>query len=450
MFLRNIKRIIILGVPLFASSFTDFLLQLADTVMVGRLGTEPLAAIAIAGLLAGMLFVLVWPVYVGTQAIASRRYGKQTLNPDLKEETGAVLPPAFTIAIIFGFLSFFVSLFSRDLLHILLKDEKIIDLALSYIFILRWVLPLAGLYAAVRGFLAAVNKTGIIMIATLGSNIANIFFNYILIFGKMGFPAMGIRGAALGTILAQSAGFIYLVIYMLMSQDIHGYKWIKAKKLHWNLIRGILKSSVPVMVQNFVALLIYLIYESIIGNIGAAFLAATHIVFSVFRINKTIVGGFAQGASILVGNSLGREEKDRAVQYAGTCEFIAFSIGILVALSAFLFPGFIVRLFNNDPETVNIGIKALRFFAGFFFIEIMGFSFEIIFTHNGWGRFVLFSEAVTNIVFILGATLLFTRVFELGIYGAWLGFALYQVFHALILTGGFFSKRWLSVKVEHE
>ena len=436
--------------PLFAGSFTNYLLQLADTIMVGRLGTEQLAAIAIAGMLSGIFFVLVWPIAVGTQAIASRRFGKQTLNSDLITETGAVLFPSFGVALIFGFVSFFVSLFSRNLLGILLKDKNLIELALSYIHILRWVLPVVGLYASVRGFLAAINKTSVIMIATLGSNIVNIFLDYILIFGKLGFPAMGIRGAALGTILAQSLGFMYLIIYMLVSPAIMKYGWTRAKRIDMNIIRGIVKSSVPVMIQNFVALLIFLIYESIIGNIGIVFLAATHIVFSVFRINKTIVSGFAQGGSILVGNSLGRNERDKAVEYSATCEFIAFIIGFFVVLSAVFVPGFIVKLFNKDPATIITGIKALKFFALLFFAEIMGFSFEIIFTHNGWGRFVLFSEFTTNVIFILGVTLLLIKVFNLGIYGAWTGFALYQVFHASILTAGFFSKRWLDIRVEHE
>ncbi len=450
MFLKNIKSIVVLGVPLFAGSFTNYLLQLADTIMVGRLGTEQLAAIAIAGMLTGIFFVLVWPIAVGTQAIASRRFGKQTLNSGLITGTGAVLIPSFIVALVFGFVSFFVSLFSRNLLGILLKDKKLVEFALSYIRILRWVLPVVGLYASVRGFLAAINKTGVIMIATLGSNIVNIFLDYILIFGKFGFPAMGIRGAALGTILAQSLGFIYLIVYMLLSPAIRKYGWMRAKRIDMNIIRGIVKSSVPVMIQNFVALFIFLIYESVIGNIGTVFLAATHIVFSVFRINKTIVSGFAQGGSILVGNSLGRNERDRAVGYSAACEFIAFVIGILVVLSAALIPGFIVKLFNQNPATIITGIRALKFFALFFFVEIMGYSFEIIFTHNGWGRFVLFSEITTDVIFILGVTLLLIKVFNLGIYGAWTGFALYQVFHASILTAGFFSKRWLDIRVEHE
>jgi Na+-driven multidrug efflux pump len=78
----------------------------------------------------------------------------------------------------------------------------------------------------------------------------------------------------------------------------------------------------------------------------------------------------------------------------------------------------------------------------------MGFSFEMIFTANGWGRFVLFSEFSTNMVFILGVTFLLIRVLGFGIYAAWTGFALYQAGHAIILTIGYLSKRWIHIEVE--
>ncbi len=444
----NLKRIIVLGTPLLASQFADYLLQLADTIMVGKLGTKPLAAIAIAVLLTGIFFVLVWPVTVGTQTLASRRYGKQTEDIALAPQTGMVLTQSFAVSVVFGTGSFILAFFSKPLLGLLLKDESLINLALAYINILKWVLPVVGLYASVTGFLAAINKTTIIMIATIGANLLNVFFNYVLIFGKFGFPAMGIGGAALGTVLAQSLGFIYLISYIALSPTMKQYHCFKKPKLNKNTIVGIVKASTPIMAQNFVALLIYLIYESIIGNIGALYLAATHIVFSLFNINKTIVGGFARGTSILVGNALGRDEKDRAVTLTLTCELIAFVIGLAVVVSTLSMPATIVKIFNKDPETITMGIKALYFFAAFFFVEIMGFSFEIIFANNGWGRYVLFSEFTTNMVFILGATLLFTRVFNMGITGAWLGFALYQVFHALILSIGFISKRWLHIEVE--
>ena len=111
-------------------------------------------------------------------------------------------------------------------------------------------------------------------------------------------------------------------------------------------------------------------------------------------------------------------------------------------------PERILSLFSVEAELVPLGVSALYFFTAFFFIEVLGYSFEIIFSHNGWGRLVLASEFVTNVVFILGWTIMAVWVLELGIYGAWSGFALYQVAHATILLAGFLSGRWQRIEVE--
>ena len=93
-------------------------------------------------------------------------------------------------------------------------------------------------------------------------------------------------------------------------------------------------------------------------------------------------------------------------------------------------------------------VVGLRFFAPFFLVEVLAYSLEIVFTHNGWGRYVLMSEAVTNLGGIVAITALAVFVFSWGHWGAWAGFATYQVGHAVILGYGLRSGRWLHAAVE--
>jgi len=113
-----------------------------------------------------------------------------------------------------------------------------------------------------------------------------------------------------------------------------------------------------------------------------------------------------------------------------------------------VFPEAIVKVFNQEPETVALGAEGLRFFIVFFFLNIIGSPFEIIFTHNGWGKYPLVTELISIVTFALGLTLLLTRYFEMGIYAAWFSFGLYMVCYSVLLVGGFISKRWLEVKIE--
>ena len=449
-----VKKILKLGLPLFAGNFSFYLLQLADTIMVGRLGTSSLAAIAMAGLFTGILFTFVWPVLIGTQAIASRRFGKQQASHVPAEQlqfvsdTGRSLDNGIVVGIFMGFLGIAFSFFARPILNVLIKDPELLPLSLAYIYVLRWVLPFYGIMMALSGFLGGINRTKIIMISNVGGSLLNILFNYIFIFGKMGFPSFGIRGAAIGTVLAGVFQFIYLFSVIRFKGNLVMYNTLGLKRLDFTVMKNMFKIFLPIAVQNIIALAVFLIYESIIGAIGTVYLAATHVIFSLFRINKTLVGGFAQGSAILVGNSLGADQKTEAVNIVYGCQIIAGVIGLVVVMTVLLIPEIVMVLFVSDAQTILIGVKALYFFGVFFFIEVMGYSFEIIFGGNGWGRYVLFSEFISNMVFIIGLTVILVFIFNKGIYGAWIGFALYQVFHALILFIGFLSKKWLHVEVE--
>jgi Na+-driven multidrug efflux pump len=107
-----------------------------------------------------------------------------------------------------------------------------------------------------------------------------------------------------------------------------------------------------------------------------------------------------------------------------------------------------VKVFNTEPQTVAIGVNALRLAAGFLFISTIGFPLEVIFTHNGWGRYALIAEFFPIVIFTLGLTLLLVKYFDMGIYAAWLSLGLYMITYSALLIGGFFSKKWLDLSVE--
>ena len=461
------NKIILLGIPLFAGNFSKYLLQLADTIMVGRLGTSELASIAIAGLYCHILITFIWPLTTGVQALTARRYGRlkygmenaliNGTSPDPgcsdnnpENYTGEVLTSGLACGIMAGLLAFIVSFSASFILDLLIDEKSLLPYALEYTYLLRWAFPIAGIGVVISGFLAGINMTFQIMLVTIGSNILNIFFNYIFIFGRLGFPQLGVKGAALGTVLAELFGTVYLIIYLLYEKRILSGISFNIKKLKKNLVLDIVKISSPIAIQNMIAFAVFLMYESFIGIIGTVYLASTHIIFSVFRVNKTLVGGFARAGAILAGNYLGGNNREQAENVVKYCALTGLLIGILIVYAVLTFPENIAAFFTKDAETVGITVKALRFFAFFFFIEVIGYTFEIIFSGIGWSKFVLFSEFTTNMVFILFMTWICIKVLGLGVYAGWLSFGLYQIFHALILTSGWISKKWLYVEIEKD
>ena len=441
-----LKQIILLGLPLLAGQFSHYLMGLADTAMVGRLNKESLAAMALAGLFSWMIFTFIWPIRTGVQAIVSRRRGRIEAGENLCLEE--VLTNGLVAGLLAAGAGILASFTAEPLLRFLKVDEVLIPPALSYISVIRWFLPVFGLLQAMLGFLGGVGRTREIMIVTLGMNALNVGFNYFLIFGKAGLPAMGLTGAALGTMLAVVVSTVFLVHRLGRLGYLEQLRPSRGLNCRAPLIQNVFRQAVPISIQNVIALGVFLIYETFVGKTGVTALAATHVVFAIYRINKTLVGGFSQAAAIMVGNSLGADKVEEADRVIVNCEFLSAIIGLTVMALVLVFPRPIVSLFSSDGEIIAIGVRAMHFFAPFFFIEILGFSLEIIFSANGWPRFVLISEFTTNILFILGATAVSLFVLGRGLTWAWGSFALYQLFHALILGGGYFSKRWSRVEVE--
>jgi len=452
---KHFISVITLGAPLLAGMVSEFFMYIADSAMVGRLGTSHLAAIAIATLYGEIMWVTVWPFAPGTQALAARRYGRlqaagkadESINNLLYRNTGNILDNSLVISLSVGIATMLTAVFSEQVLNLLLDDQQLIPLAESYIRIIKYAMPLAAVFYSFYGFLAAVNLTRAIMVATVGLNILNILFNYVLIFGRFGFPALGIEGAAIGTVLAQALGVAYIVGYVFVSKRTRIFRCCRFQDLRLSLIKDIFMAACPMIAQLGLVLATIFYYETIIAGIGTIYLAVTHIVFTMFVLNRTLIGGFAEGGSILIGNHLGRGEHREAIQYAHTTVYIAFFFGVLLMVMLWVFPAGIVKIFNQEPATVALGAEVLRFFMVFVFINIIAFPFEVIFTHNGWGRYPLVTELISIVTFALGLTLLLTRYFNMGIYAAWLSLGLYMLCYSILLFGGFISKRWLHVSV---
>ncbi|QEN07069.1 MATE family efflux transporter [Oceanispirochaeta crateris] len=446
-----LKKTLLLGVPLLFGQLTHFVHQIADSVMLGHFGENSLelAAIGIAGLFTWILNTCLWPLSSGVQAIASRRYGKQDHNSEASRHfTGEVLDNGIIISLYASALALMLSFSAPLILNYLIESDEIIELSLQYIRIMRLALIPTGLFFILQGFFGAVNRTRYIMISGLISNLLNLLLNWIFIFGLLGLPAMGIRGAALGTVLSNFVSFLYLTGIILFKGYKEEYRLLHFDHFLLQMQKDIVNVALPPGIQNILALSIFMVYQTIIEKYSTVFLAATHSTFAFFRLNKTIIGGFARSSAILVGNALGRKDHEDAQILMKVNGLIAFFVALIVAGCTFFFRDFIASIFTSSPETISAISQALLFFLPFFFVEALGYCFEMVFINNGYGRWVLYSESFTNVIFILGTTLLARHFFPLDIRYAWFSFGLYQITHAALIIIGYYRKKWLTIEID--
>ena len=448
-FFSDVKNVFSLGFPLLFGRLSHYFHQVTDSAMMGHFGkgSNELAALAMAGIFYWMMTTLVWPLNAGIQAMVTRKKGAAEKGISNDEEIGIVFDNGLLTTLIVITFAVALSFLARPFLTLLIRDKDVLELAVDYIDIVRFSLIPFGLMNMLARFFASVKIARHLMAVSILTNLLNFAFNYILIFGRLGFPAMGIKGAALGTLLSCLCGLIYILIIYFRKNHMSRYKYFRFKDIRKNIITNILKIAAPPGIQNFMVFLFILFYESMVEKISVTALAATTVAFSAFRINKTLVGGFSHAAAIHTGNAIGANDGQSAKRAVAAGQFIALIVGIAVFTAAFFFPDILAVIFSKNTETLAEIARAFRFFSIFYFIEITAFTIELVFVNNGYGRYVLFSEFSTNFIFIIAFTWI-TSLISANVYLAWLGFGLYQLFHALILHIGFRKGRWLKTLLD--
>jgi len=446
--MKHVRDVIKIGAPLMAGLLVEYVMYIADSVMVGRLGTEYLAAVAVGGMVSEILWAFTWTVAAAVQTFVSRRYGIQTAagardRTSLTLHTGHAGQTGLLFGLLAGSLALAASTLAGPVLKLLIDNETTIGPAMQYVRIIRWSMLPAALFFAVYGFIAGIGMTKTIMTATVLTNLVNITFNYILIYGKFVFPRMEIRGAALGTLIAQCFGFLFITLIIVLKQDLRKYRiFHRRADSDARLMPDMLKAWLPITVQNIGAFFIFLAYEGIVSSFGTVHLAVIHIIFLLTWAGKTISGGLSEGGAILVGNNLGRGDRKEARRYIYACLYISMVVGGILLVVNLLFPGTVLKIFNPEPEAFLQGRRSLRFFAVFICLGTVGYALETIFTHNGWGSFVLAVDIVSHTVFTLGLSWIAVHFFEAGIQTVWAGYGIYLAVCAILLLGGFGSGRW--------
>lgn len=435
-------KILKLGTPLLISSVFHYLINFADTAMVGILSVDDLAAISISDTFYTILMMLGWPMVLVSQAIITNAKGLGKTDKEVGKELNNIIPSAMIIAIIILGISIIGEEFVfKNYSFIVLQKSK------EYFGIIRFTLLTMVLEYAFSGFFNSLQKTRLVMSVKVVGNILNIFLNYLLIFGNFGFPEMGIRGAAIATFIARFVMLNIYVMYLMYKRIIKQYNIFDFNDIEIKKITKVFSNLLPISLQNGSAYLILLFYKMEIGKINEILLSVTHITFLIFQINKVIAKGYAQSSSIIFGYAMGEGDYLKSKLIVRNSLLISGLIGIIVFMITQIIPEDIIRIFSSDTKVIQWGEISLHFFGVFFLIEILIHPLEIIFSSNGWGKFVLIAELIPNLVFTLFFGVLISRFFTKDrIYWAWGAYGAYQIVFSLILLAGYKSRKWFDNK----
>ncbi len=441
------RRVIQLSLPVFAEVVLQTLTQVVDMAMVGRLGASAIAAV---GLSMQPLFLgqgVFMGLSVGTTALVARftgagdrRMAGRTNHQSLLVSTGLALVMCAAAYV-----------YARDIVSLMGAEQDVVLLGTSY---LRYLVPgFAVLLATmtVGGALRGAGDTTTPMKINVLVNLINVVGNYMLIFGHLGFPALGVDGAAIATTVSRIIGgalFVWAAWRrgspVAPPRQAHLVDHLRIDTV---LVGRVLRVGVPAILERLVISSGMLVYIRAVAGLGTVVYAAHNIANNAESLSFMPGLAFATAATALVGQGLGAGRPDFAERSAREALRLGLAVMGTMALVFLTVPQYLMMIYTSDPEIIRLGSIALRVIS---FGQVpMGTAFIYSGALRGAGdtRSVLYVTAFAVWVVRLSATYLLVVVGGLGLLGAWLAMVADWLVRGGYVWYRFRAGRWRRLQV---
>lgn len=317
-----------------------------DTMMVGTLGAAAIAAVGITSQPRMILMVLAQALSVGTTALCARRKGAG-------DQAGAnsCLNQSLAVGTVIGILLSLAGYFGAEwLMTIGGANEEMIGMSTMYFQIISLVILPQCWQMCICAALRAIGNTRVTMITHMAANLINVCLNYVLIGGNLGFPALGVKGAAIATAIGTLSGSIISLSVVLRKG---GYYRLGLPRFDRTTLQGLVKVGGSSIAESASLRLGFLLQARLVAGIGTNAFAAYQIVSQVTSLSFTLGDGAATAGTALVGQSLGAKRKDQAMAYAGAASRVGVVAAIVLMLFITAFARPLAMLFTTEEAIIR-------------------------------------------------------------------------------------------------
>lgn len=341
--------------PIILGGLAQNVVAVTDTAFLGRVGDIALGAAAIGGIFYLAVAMLGWGFGIGTQIIVARRFGEGRTK-----EIGEVIVHSLYFLIPSALLLFLIlKNFSPLMLGYLVQSENILSASLDYLSYRSFGILFAFINMAFRAFYIGITRTAIITWSTAIMALVNVFFDYVLVFGKMGFPEMGIEGAAIASVIAELVTTICFILYTNGNSCFRKYQLFNFRSFRKELYFRIIRVASPVMFQNFFSLSVWFLFFILVEGLGERSLAISNIIRSIYMLMMLPTWGFASATNTLVSSVIGQGRKEEVLRLIGKVVLLnLLSVSLFVVLNL-IFPEQILLLYTDDLSMVKDALPVL-------------------------------------------------------------------------------------------
>jgi putative MATE family efflux protein len=389
------KRIWNISFPIIIGLFAQNIINVTDTAFLGRVGEVELGASAMGGLFYICIFTLFFGFSTGAQILIGRRNGEKNYAA-----TGPVMIQGIYFLILLAVLLAGISYFYADgIMRIMISSETIREATLNF---LKW--RMIGLFFDVfnvmfRAFYVGITRTRILTLNAIVMALTNVGLDYVLIFGACGFPAMGLEGAAIASVIAEFASTLFYIIYTLLHINRKKYGFTRLKAVDLKLLGQALRISVYTMFQYFISMSTYFLFFVSIERQGQHTLAIANIVRSIFIAMFIPLTALSATSGTLVSNIIGEGKSGEVMPLIRRISRLSFLIMLVCVLLLCIFPHAVLSVYTNERALIDESVPSIYVVSVALIISSVGCIFFNSVSGTGNTRPALILEAAVLILY---------------------------------------------------
>ena len=349
------KSIFSISLPIATQNLITFAISMVDTIMLGRLGEISLSASAIGNNIFFILAVIIFGVGSASSVMGAQYFGKKDIK-SIHKVMAIMYRICLLLAILFTFISF---VFSKQLISIFTDDKLVIAEGAKYLRIISLGYILYAITSCTITILRSVKTIKISLVVYSVALVINIFLNWVLIFGNLGFPALGVSGAAIATVLSRCSEILVILIFMSKFESKIKVKFKHLKLLDKLMFKDFIKVSTPIILNEFFWSIGSSMICIIVARMGTNVVAANSINNVVNQFATLFIHGLSSASSVIIGNTVGEGNKKKVMEYANTICLLSLFMGILAGLTIYFLRPIAVNLYNISDDTKAIACEIM-------------------------------------------------------------------------------------------
>lgn len=439
------KRALQIAWPSVLESLFISLAGMIDTLMVSSLGAYAIAAVGLTVQAKFISLSAFFALNTAVSALVARRKGAED-----KKGANEVFKTAFIVAMIVNLImTTFFLYFSDTAMEISGSNPDTHTAAVEYFRIIIGGQLFNVIAMTINSAQRGAGNTKIAFTTNMISSIVNVIFNYLLIGGNLGFPALGIKGAAYATVLGTIVASI-LSIYSLFNKDsLIQVRYIVNEKIKSSkeALKSIFNIAYTIFLENIAVRIGFIATAITAANLGTDLFAAHNAAMQFLSLSFSFGDGMQVAAVALTGRALGAEKPDLAFKYANVAQRIGFAMSLILSLGYILFGKQMMGLFFNESHIIEVGHILLNFITVILLMQVSQIIYGGALRAGGDVKFTLLASILSVTIVRTSVTLITVHIFKLGIIGIWLGIAADQFVRIVLLRSRFKKGYWTKIKI---